>query len=192
LMKKAGELSPGSMAAIIKLEDEVVAKICEDVIAESDGAILQLANYNSPGQVVISGHSAAVDRAIELAEKAKAKKVSKLPISIASHSELMRVITDEFRDVINNTPLNLPEMPIVANINAGPLDSLEAIREEMERQLTSSVRWTDSVRWMIAQGITEFVEIGPKKVLTGLIRRIDSGVNTHNIRDPEDIEAFVK
>jgi [acyl-carrier-protein] S-malonyltransferase len=114
-----------------------------------------------------------------------------LPISIASHSELMRVIADEFRDVINNTPLNLPEMPIVANINAGPLDSLQAIREEMEGQLTSSVRWTDSVRWMIVQGITDFVEIGPKKVLTGLIRRIDKGVNTHNIRGPEDIEAFI-
>jgi [acyl-carrier-protein] S-malonyltransferase len=191
LMKKAGELNPGSMAAIIKLEDEVVAKICEEVIAEGDGVVLQLANYNSPGQVVISGHSAAVDRAIELAEEAKAKKVSKLPISIASHSELMRVIADEFRDVINNTPLNLPEMPIVANINAGPLDSLQAIREEMEGQLTSSVRWTDSVRWMIVQGITDFVEIGPKKVLTGLIRRIDKGVNTHNIRGPEDIEAFI-
>jgi [acyl-carrier-protein] S-malonyltransferase len=191
LMKKAGELNPGSMAAIIKLDDNTVTKICQEVIAESDGLILQLANYNSPGQVVISGHSAAVDRAIELAQVAKAKKASKLPISIASHSELMRIITNEFRDVINNTPLNLPEMPIVANINARPLDSLEAIREEMEGQLTSSVRWTDSVRWLIAQGITKFVEIGPKKVLTGLIRRIDAGVKTYNIRDPEDIEAFV-
>jgi [acyl-carrier-protein] S-malonyltransferase len=191
LMKKAGELNPGSMAAIIKLDDNTVTKICQEVIAESDGLILQLANYNSPGQVVISGHSAAVDRAIELAQAAKAKKASKLPISIASHSELMRIITNEFRDVINNTPLNLPEMPIVANINARPLDSLEAIREEMEGQLTSSVRWTDSVRWLIAQGITKFVEIGPKKVLTGLIRRIDEGVETHNIRKPEDIEAFV-
>jgi [acyl-carrier-protein] S-malonyltransferase len=190
LMKKAGQVNPGSMAAIIGLDDDTVAKICQDVTAEGIGT-LQLANYNSSGQVVISGHNAAVDRGVELAQATKAKKVAKLPISIAAHSELMRVIADEFREAVNNTPLNLPEMPIVANITARPLDSLETIREEMEGQLTSSVHWTDSVRWMIEQGITEFVEIGPKKVLTGLIRRIDKGVNRHNIGTPEDIEAFV-
>lgn len=190
LMKKAGELNPGSMAVIIKLDDEVVAKICEDVTAEGNG-VLQLANYNSPGQVVISGDNAAVERGIELAKAANAKRARKLPISIASHSELMRVVADEFRAAVNNTPLDLPEMPIVANITARPLDSLEAIREEMAGQLTSSVRWTDSVRWMIDQGITDFVEIGPKDVLTGLIRRIDNGVNTHNIGTPEDVQDFI-
>jgi [acyl-carrier-protein] S-malonyltransferase len=190
LMKKAGESNPGSMAVILKLDDDVVAKICEKVTAEGRG-ILQLANYNSPGQVVISGHNAAVERGIELAQAAKARRARKLPISIASHSELMRGIADEFREAINNTPLNLPEMPIVANINAGPLDSLEAIRREMEEQLTFSVRWTDSVRWMIEQGVHEFVEIGPKNVLTGMIRWIDKGVDRHNIGTPEDIEAFI-
>ena len=190
LMKKAGELNPGSMAVILKLDDEVVAKICQEVTAEDNG-ILQLANYNSPGQVVISGHNAAVDRGVELAQAAKAKLARKLPISIAAHSELMRVIADEFREAINNSSLDLPEMPIVANITAEPLDSLEAIRNEMEGQLTASVRWTDSVRWMIENGVTRFVEIGPKNVLTGLIRRIDKGAETHNIGTPEDIEAFV-
>ena len=102
------------------------------------------ANYNSPGQVVISGHNAAVDRGIELAQQAKAKRAVKLPVSIAAHSELMRVVADEFRAAITRTELNLPEIPILANITAEPLDSLEAIRGEMEGQLTTSVRWTES------------------------------------------------
>jgi len=191
LMKKAGEINPGSMAAIIKLDDETVAKICEDVTARGNG-ILTPANYNSPGQVVISGHTAAVERGIELAQAAGAKRALKLPISIASHSELMSVITEEFGEAISRTALNLPVTPIVANITARPLDaSPEAIRAEMMGQLTASVRWTDSVRWMVAQGITEFVEIGPKNVLTGLIRRIDKSVKTANIGTPADIEAIV-
>jgi len=191
LMKKAGEINPGSMAAIIKLDDDIVAQICKDVTAEGNG-ILTPANYNSPGQVVISGDIAAVDRGIELAQAAKAKLAQKLPISIASHSELMRVITDEFETAISQISLNLPEIPIVANITARPLESsLEAIREEMTGQLVYSVRWTDSVRWMVEQGITEFIEIGPKKVLTGLNRRIDKTVSTQSIGTPVDIEAIV-
>jgi [acyl-carrier-protein] S-malonyltransferase len=190
-MKKAGEINPGSMAAIIKLDDDMVAKICEDVTAEGNG-ILTLANYNSPGQVVISGDDAAVDCGIELAKAAKARRALKLPVSIAAHSELMSVITEEFGEVISQVNLNLSGTPVVANITAKPLDSsLEAIREEMVGQLTSSVRWTDSVRWMVEQGVTEFVEIGPKNVLTGLIRRIEKGVKTSNVGTPADIEAIV-
>jgi [acyl-carrier-protein] S-malonyltransferase len=191
LMKKAGEVNPGSMAAIIKLDDDVVVKICQQVTAEGNG-ILTLANYNSPGQVVISGHNAAVERGIELAKAANAKRALKLPISIAAHSALMNVITAEFGEAVRQTSLNLPETPVVANITARPLDaSLEATREEMMGQLISSVRWTDSVQWMAEQGVTDFVEIGPKNVLTGLIRRINKVVNIHNIGTPADIEAFV-
>jgi [acyl-carrier-protein] S-malonyltransferase len=190
LMKKAGELNPGSMAVILKLDDATVAEICEKVTAEGIGT-LQLANYNSPGQVVISGDNSAVDRGIELAKAAKARRAVKLQVSIAAHSELMRVVADEFRAAINKTSLNLPEIPIVANINAEPLDSLEAIRQEMEGQLTSSVRWTDSIGWMVANGVTAFVEIGPKNVLSGIIRRITREVNTHNVGTVGDIEALL-
>lgn len=190
LMKKAGELNPGGMAAILKLEDAVVAEICREVSAETN-SLLQVANYNSPGQIVISGHSAAVDRGIELALAAKARRAVKLPVSIGAHSELMRVVADEFRSAINQTPLNLPEIPIVANITAEPLTSLEAIRAEMEGQLTASVRWTDSVLWLVNQGITSFIEIGPKDVLTGLIRRIAKDVETHTVGTPEAITALV-
>jgi [acyl-carrier-protein] S-malonyltransferase len=190
LMKKAGEMNPGSMAAILKLDDEIVAQICQEISAEGNG-LLQVANYNSPGQIVISGHSAAVDRGIELALAAKAKRAVKLPVSIGAHSELMRVVADEFRAAINQTPLNLPEIPIVANITAAPLDSLEAIRVEMEGQLTASVRWTDSILWMVNQGVTKFIEVGPKDVLTGLIRRITKDVETHAVGTPEAIAALV-
>lgn len=190
LMKKAGEMNPGGMAAILNLDDETVAKICEKVTAAGHG-LLQVANYNSPGQVVISGHRAAIDRAVELALEAKARRAVKLPVSIAAHSELMRVVADEFREAINKTPLNLPDTPIIANITAEPLDSLDAIRSEMEGQLTSSVRWTDSMQWMINQGISEFIEIGPKSVLTGLIRRVSKSVETRTVSTPEDIETIL-
>jgi len=189
LMKKAGEISPGGMAAIIKLNDEVVAGICEQVSAM--GGVLQVANYNSPGQVVISGENAAVDKGVELAKEAKAKRALKLPVSIAAHSELMRVVADEFRQAVDETPLNLPETAIVANITARPLQTLEAIREEMEGQLTSSVRWTDSIQWMVDQGVAEFVEIGPKDVLTGLIRRINKEVKTQAAGGPDGVAALL-
>ncbi|MFN8453763.1 MAG: ACP S-malonyltransferase [Anaerolineae bacterium] len=107
LMKKAGELNPGGMAAILKLEDEEVAKICQELSAEGNGSV-QIANYNSPGQLVISGHNAAVERGIERALAAKARRAVKLPVSIAAHSELMRVVADEFRQAIEATPLALP------------------------------------------------------------------------------------
>lgn len=190
LMKKAGELNPGSMAAILKLEDDEVAKICQHASTEGQGS-LQVANYNSPGQLVISGHNAAVERGIELALAAKARRAVKLPVSIAAHSELMRVVADEFRVAINQTALNLPEIPIVANITAKPLDSLETIRAEMEGQLTSSVRWTDSVLWMVKHGVTRFIEIGPKDVLAGLIKRISKDVTIHTVGTPEDIAALL-
>lgn len=190
LMKKAGELNPGGMAAILKLDDDVVAKLCQDVSAEGNG-LLQVANFNSPGQVVISGHTAAVERGIELATAAGARRAVKLPVSIAAHSELMRVIADEFRAAINQTPLNLPEIPIVANITAAPLDSLEAIRAEMEGQLTASVRWTDSVLWMVNQGVTRFIEIGSKDVLAGLIKRISKDVAVQTVGKPDDIAALL-
>jgi [acyl-carrier-protein] S-malonyltransferase len=191
LMKKAGEISPGSMAAIIKLDDEAVADICRQV-TDSGVGVLQVANYNSPGQIVISGENSAVDKGIELALAAKARKAVKLPVSIAAHSELMRVVADEFRQAVDSTPLNLPEVPVVANITARPLQSLEAIREEMEGQLTTSVRWTATIEYMVDQGVTTFVEIGSKNVLTGLIRRISKAVNTYEVGTPEHVDVLMR
>ncbi len=191
LMKKAGELNPGGMAAILKLSDETVADICQQVSAEQEYGTLQVANYNSIGQVVISGHNAAVDKGIELAQEAKARRATKLPVSIAAHSELMRVVASDFRDVVDKTPINLPEIPVIANITAMPLSTKEAIQQEMEGQLTSSVRWTNTIQWMAEQGVSTVIEIGPKKVLTGLMKRIDKTISTFNVETPEDIEKLL-
>ncbi len=190
LMKKAGELNPGSMAAVLMLPDEQVTAICQQVVSEGGGC-LQVANYNAPGQVVISGHTVAVERGMELARQAKARKVVKLPVSIAAHSELMGVVVDEFRQAVNKVALHLPEIPIIANITGQPLDTVEAIQAEMVGQLTASVRWTDTVRFMIGHGVTDFVEIGPKNVLTGLLRWIDKSVKGRTVGTPEEVEGLV-
>ncbi|HMQ52105.1 MAG TPA: ACP S-malonyltransferase [Anaerolineae bacterium] len=191
LMKKAGDLNPGGMAAIMKVDDDKVVEICRQVAAEGSGS-LQVANYNAPGQVVISGDNSAVERGIELAKAAGARRALKLAVSIAAHSVLMRVVADEFRQAIDATRLNLPEMPVVANITARPLATLETIREEMEGQLTSSVRWTDSVQWMVDQGVDTFIELGPKDVLTGLVRRVSKEITAHAVNSPTQIEAVLQ
>jgi [acyl-carrier-protein] S-malonyltransferase len=191
LMKQAGELSPGGMAAILKLDDATVEDICRQVAASGEFGSLQVANYNSPGQVVVSGHNAAVERGIELAKAAKARRALKLPVSIAAHSELMRVIAADFAAVVNQTPLNVPETPVVANITAAPLESVDAIRQEMGEQLTASVQWTKSVEWMINHGVTRFVEIGPKDVLKGLVRRVSKQVDAVAVGTPADIETLL-
>ena len=192
LMKEAGTVNSGGMAAILKLDDATVEDICRQVTANGEHGTLQVANYNAPGQVVISGNTAAVDRGIELAKAAKARRVAKLPVSIAAHSKLMRTISDEFRAAINQIPLNLPDIPVVANISALPLESTEDIRQEMEAQLTSSVQWTKSVQWMIENDTTQFVEIGPKDVLKGLIRRINKQVKTVSVSAPKDIQNLLE
>lgn len=191
LMKKAGELNPGGMAAIIKLPDETVSDICQQAMSEGHGPV-QVANYNAPEQVVVSGDEAAVERCMTLAKEAGARKVVKLPVSVAPHSALMGVIADEFQQLINDTSLNLPEIPIVANITARPLESLADIRTEMAQQLTASVRWTDSVRYMLQQDVTEFVEIGPKKVLSSLVRRVEKRVQVQTVQTPADVANLLE
>jgi [acyl-carrier-protein] S-malonyltransferase len=190
LMRKAGQQNPGKMAAILKLSDEQVAEICQQVPNEIGW--LQIANYNSPGQVIISGDQAAIDRAVELAKEAGARKVVILPVSIAAHSKLMEVVNSEFKAAVEAVALNAPTIPIVANITAEPLDSREAIQSEMVGQLTASVQWTRSIQYMIAQGVGQFIEIGPKNVLTGLIKRIDKSVSTLNVENVDEINTLVK
>jgi [acyl-carrier-protein] S-malonyltransferase len=182
LMKEAGERSPGGMAAVLGLETEVVDQVCRQA-REETGGVIQVANYNSPGQIVISGDFRTRDVAIELAKAEGAKRVVPLAVSIAAHSPLMECIVDEFRQAVEATEFRMPTLPVVANVSAASLESVEAIREELVQQLTSPVRWVESVRYMIGQGVTEFVEIGPKDVLTKLMRRIDRSVQAMSVGD---------
>ena len=183
LMKQAGERSPGGMAAVLGLEREQVEVICAAVreqasagSVESSGEYVGIANDNCPGQLVISGTVDALERALELAEQRGARRVIRLAVSIAAHSPLMAEAATEFRRLLDATPFQKPAIPLVANATAGPLTDPGDIRDALGRQLTSPVRWSESLRWMIAQGVTRFVEVGPKEVLTGLLRRIDRTV----------------
>jgi [acyl-carrier-protein] S-malonyltransferase len=175
LMKYAGERSSGGMAAVIGMERETLETICI-AAREQSGEYVGIANDNCPGQLVISGTLASLERAMELAKERGAKRVTRLAVSIAAHSPLMAEVAAEFRRLLDATPFREPAVPFVANATARSLTESDDIRDALGRQLTSPVRWTESVRWMIAQGVTRFIEVGPKEVLTGLLRRIDRTV----------------
>ena len=172
LMKLAGEREAGAMAAILALETAVVHQLCIQA-SEETGQVVQLANDNCPGQLVISGDKDALERAMALAREAGARKVVKLPITIAAHSPLMASVAAEFAQAVDETPVHPPQMPVIGNVTAQPLMTAEAIRVEAKAQLTSPVAWTDSVNYMVAQGVDTFVEVGAGDVLLGLVKRIN-------------------
>jgi [acyl-carrier-protein] S-malonyltransferase len=163
------------MAAILGLQRKSVDAICVTA-QEQSGEYVGVANDNCPGQIVISGATSALERAMELAKEQGAKRAKRLPISIAAHSPLMAEAAADFIRALDATPLRQPPVPLVVNATAGPLTDPDEIRDALGRQLTSPVRWTESMRWIIAQGVTRFVEVGPKDVLSGLLRRIDRKV----------------
>ena len=165
-MQKCCENVPGTMAAVIKLEDSVI----EDICAGIPGVVP--ANYNSPGQVVISGELSAVEKACALLKEAGAKRALVLPVSGAFHSPLMEPARVELAKAIEATPFKAPRCPIYQNVTAAPTTDPEVIKENALKQLTSPVRWTQTVRNMIADGAARFVEIGPGTVLQGLVGRI--------------------
>ncbi len=170
-MKAAGQAQPGGMAAILGLEAKVVAAACQEASVQT-GEPVVIANDNAPGQLVISGAHEAVRVAGELAKARGAKRVVPLAVSIASHSPLMQFAAARFGPVLRQADLTPPRVPVVANRNGRPLVTVDEIIAELDAQLMSPVRWTDSVRYIAEQGVSAFVEVGPKDVLTGLIRRI--------------------
>jgi [acyl-carrier-protein] S-malonyltransferase len=175
LMKRSGEQNPGSMAAVLGLEREALEQVCSAARQET-GSYVGVANDNCPGQIVISGAADAMERATALAKARGAKRAIRLPVSIAAHSPLMAEAAASFKERLRAAPLQEPHILIVANATARPLTDPTAIRDALGRQLTSPVRWAESVEWMIAEGVDRFVEVGPKKVLAGLLRRIDRSV----------------
>ncbi len=172
LMKLAGERAPGGMAAIIALDTETIESICQQASSQGDGVVV-IANDNCPGQVVISGDEGPLNRAMELAQDAGARKVVRLAVSIAAHSPLMGSVQEEFAQAVAQAHIQPPQFPVIANITAQPLTDVEAIRQELVGQLQNSVQWTRSMQYLIAQGHDTFIEFGPGKVLAGLMKRID-------------------
>ncbi len=174
-MQKACEMEPSTMAAVLALPDEKVEEICSEV-----PGCVAAANYNCPGQVVISGSVAAIDAACEKMLAAGAKRAMKLKVGGAFHSPLMEPARVELAEAIENTAFMQPRCPIYQNVDAKPHTDPAEIKANLIKQLTSPVRWTQSVKQMIADGATEFVELGPGKVLQGLIRKIDRNVETES------------
>lgn len=176
-MQKACEATPGTMAAIIALDDDKVEEICVSI----DGEVCVAANLNCPGQVVISGSLAGVEKACELMKEAGAKRALLLKVGGAFHSPLMEPARAELEDAINNTTFKTPICPIYQNVDATAHTSDAEIKANLIAQLTSSVRWTKSVQNMIADGAIEFVECGPGSVLQGLVKKIDRNVETKGL-----------
>lgn len=170
LMKAAGERNPGAMAAILALDIPTVKEICEQ--ASNGGGSVQIANDNCPGQVVISGDETALTRAMALAEAAKARKVVKLPITIAAHSKLMASAAEAFAQAVDATPIHMPDVPVIGNVSAQPLTTPDQIRDELKAQLTAGVAWTGSMNYLLEQGVDTFVEVGPGDTLLSFMKRI--------------------
>lgn len=189
LMKEAGDTSPGGMAALLGLDAEQVAALCAAARAET-GGVVQIANDNCPGQVVISGDSGSLEVAMAKASAAGAIKVVRLAVSIAAHSPLMAPAASTLRQAVAATEIRTPQIPVISNITARPFDSVPEIREELAAQLTEPVRWTGSMQALVALGVDTVVELGPGDVLSSLMKRIDRRVRRLAVGDPAGIAAL--
>lgn len=172
-MQKACEITPSTMAAVLGLEDAVVEEVCAGI----DGVVVA-ANYNCPGQLVISGETKAVEKACEALKAAGAKRALLLPVGGAFHSPMMEPAREELAEAIKNTLFENPVCPVYQNVTASAVTSAEEIKENLIKQLTAPVRWTQSVQQMIADGATLFTEVGPGNVLQGLVKKINKEAET--------------
>jgi [acyl-carrier-protein] S-malonyltransferase len=188
LMKKAGELNRGGMAAILNLDIPSLDKVCSEASRENE--TVQVANDNCPGQVVISGAKAAVERAMEGAKAAGAKRAIPLAVSIAAHSKLMASIQDEWDEAVNNAGISDAKIQLIGNVVAKPIRSAADLRNDIQSQMQSRVRWTETIQLLAEQGVTTFVEVGTGNVLLGLIRRIVSSATGYPLGNLQDFKAL--
>jgi [acyl-carrier-protein] S-malonyltransferase len=188
LMKRAGELNPGGMAAILGVDIPVLDKICSE--ASTPEEFVQVANDNCPGQVVISGHKPALERAMAGAKTAGAKRALPLAVSIAAHSPLMDSIQTEWNAAVDACTMKTPTIPVVGNVHAHVLLSADELRADIKAQMQSRVRWTESVGTMQGSGIQTYVEVGSGEVLLGLVKRIDSSASRFPLGSPKDFESI--
>ncbi len=188
LMKRAGELARGGMAAILGLDIPALDKVCAEASAPNE--IVQVANDNCPGQVVVSGAKAAVERAIAGAKAAGAKRALPLAVSIAAHSTLMAPIQNEWNATLASAKFSALQIPVIGNVHATPLTDENAARADLIAQMQSRVRWTESIQYMVAQGVNAFVEVGAGAVLGGLIKRIASDAVSYPLGAPQDFAAL--
>lgn len=186
-MQEAVPVGVGAMAAILGVEPDMLTDICAEA---SQGEVVSPANFNSPGQIVIAGHTGAVNRAIEIAKARGFRKAMLLPVSAPFHSSLMTPAGEKLTEVLESINVNDLCAPVVTNVEAKPNNDKSRVKELLVRQVSAPVLWDASVREMVALGVTEFMEIGPGKVLSGLVKRIDKGVVTKNVEDAAGIKTI--
>ncbi|WP_273282028.1 ACP S-malonyltransferase [Pseudooceanicola atlanticus] len=185
-MQEAVPVGVGAMAALLGLDFETAKAVAEEA---AQGDVCQAANDNDPAQVVVSGHKAAVERAVEIAKGKGAKRAVLLPVSAPFHCALMEPAAKVMADALSDVTLSAPKVPVVANVRAEAVSDPDTIRELLIEQVTGSVRWRESVAWMSGQGVTEIWEIGAGKALSGMIRRIDRAIECRAVGTPEDVAA---
>ena len=188
-MQEAVPVGIGSMAAILGLAPDAVSGICNDA---AQGEVCESANINSPEQIVISGHVAAVERAVVLATERGAKRAKVLPVSAPFHCSLMKPAQEKLAEVLAALQLASPRFLVVCNVDAQPVENPERAREALARQVTGSVRWSESMQWLIATGVQTFVEVGPGKVLCGLMRQIDRSKKCVNVEDETSLQKTLE
>ena len=186
-MQTAVPVGEGAMAAIIGLEDEVINGICDEV-AGSTGEVVAAVNFNSPGQVVIAGHTGAVEAAIGLLKEAGAKRALPLPVSAPFHTALMKPAGEQLAQAIAGISIVTPTIPVIHNVHAASETDPEKIRSLLVEQIYSPVQWTRCIQAMVALKVNVVVECGPGKVLSGLNRRIDKSLSSHALESPEGLQ----
>ncbi|MDO8254852.1 ACP S-malonyltransferase [Shewanella algae] len=189
LMQQAVPVGTGAMFAIIGLDNDAIAKACED---SAEGAVVSPVNYNSPGQVVIAGEKAAVERAAAACKAAGAKMAVALPVSVPSHCALMKPAADKLANALGNIEFSQPQIPVINNADVAQPQAAADIRDALVRQLYSPVRWTETVEAMAAMGVTELYEVGPGKVLTGLCKRINKSLTAKAVNDAASLAALIE
>lgn len=193
-MQEAVPVGEGAMAAIIALDTDTIKTICADV-EKRTGKAVQAVNFNCPGQVVIAGATEAVQEAADLMKKAGAKRAMMLAVSAPFHSTLMQPAADRLKEVLDTIIIQDAKIPVMANINAKPETKASEIRKNLVQQAAHPVLWEDSVRAMMADGVDTYIEVGPGKVLTGMLRKIDRSLKGENVEDPASLEktlAYLK
>jgi [acyl-carrier-protein] S-malonyltransferase len=188
-MQEATPVGTGAMAALLGLDFAAASAVAAEA---ADGEVCQAANDNDPGQVVVSGHKAAVERAVEIAKEKGAKRAVLLPVSAPFHCALMQPAADRMAAALAETEIKAPAVPLIANVRAEAVSDPAEIRELLVQQVTASVRWRESVQWMAAQGVTELVELGAGKALSGMARRIDRSLATVAMNGPDDVKKLAE
>lgn len=196
LMHHEGTVCPGSMAAVISLDEDILREVCAEATAQASAQTtsshpgagkVAIANYNAPGQIVISGENKALELAMELARSRGAKKVIPLAVSGAFHSPVMQPAAAGLGAALVSTPVSETAIPVIGNIQANPLHSANEIREELAQQVAASVQWIRTVEYLVGEGVTTFIEIGPGQALSGMVKRIAKGMTLYNVSNADEI-----